>query len=94
MKAKFEALAESGGRSAVRKAIEKKHAQPENTSFVFKTQSGPPVADKCPECGSTLHVRQDGPLAAAMTFFSHSVCSLLGQCGVARCTTLPLWVKC
>ena len=31
-----------------------------NTATLFKTHVGPPVPEKCPECGSSLHVA--GPM--------------------------------
>ncbi|KAI0035088.1 N2,N2-dimethylguanosine tRNA methyltransferase-domain-containing protein [Vararia minispora EC-137] len=42
------------------KAVEKKNDRTGQVTHLFKTQSGPPVADKCPECHSTLHVA--GPI--------------------------------
>jgi tRNA (guanine26-N2/guanine27-N2)-dimethyltransferase len=31
-----------------------------NTTVLFKTHVGPPVSEKCPECGSSLHIA--GPM--------------------------------
>ncbi|KAH9981173.1 tRNA methyltransferase [Lactifluus volemus] len=31
-----------------------------NTNILFKTHAGPPVSEKCPECGSSLHIA--GPM--------------------------------
>jgi len=43
------------------RAVEKKHERSGNSSYMFKTQSGPPVGgDKCPECACPLHLA--GPM--------------------------------
>ncbi len=33
-----------------------------NVNYNFKTNAGPPVSDKCPECNSHFHVRPFVPL--------------------------------
>ncbi|KAG2157148.1 tRNA methyltransferase [Suillus clintonianus] len=40
--------------------VEKAHERSGNVNLLFKTQSGPPVPQKCTECGSALHVA--GPM--------------------------------
>ncbi|KAL0946857.1 hypothetical protein HGRIS_013024 [Hohenbuehelia grisea] len=41
--------------------VMEKVSQPSgNVNYLFKTQSGPPVSDKCPECDSSLHLA--GPM--------------------------------
>lgn len=42
------------------KAVEKKHETTGNSNWSFKTQAGPSVPEKCPECDSVLHVA--GPM--------------------------------
>ncbi|KII88465.1 hypothetical protein PLICRDRAFT_625302 [Plicaturopsis crispa FD-325 SS-3] len=37
------------------KMTEKVHEKSGNVNYLFKTQSGPPVPEQCPECNSTLH---------------------------------------
>jgi len=36
--------------------VEKSHQGSAQVNLQFKTHSGPPVSEKCPECNSTLHV--------------------------------------
>jgi len=43
--------------------IEKVHEPSGNVNQVFKTHTGPPVTQTCPECGSPLHIA--GPMWAA-----------------------------
>ncbi|KAG1803816.1 S-adenosyl-L-methionine-dependent methyltransferase [Suillus plorans] len=40
--------------------VEKVHERSGNVNLLFKTQAGPPVPQKCTECGSALHVA--GPM--------------------------------
>ena len=40
------------------KAVTKTNEVSGNINYVFKTQAGPLVSDKCPECASNLHVSQ------------------------------------
>ncbi|KAG1878051.1 tRNA methyltransferase [Suillus subalutaceus] len=42
------------------RTVEKVHERSGNVNLQFKTQAGPPVPQKCTECGSTLHVA--GPM--------------------------------
>jgi hypothetical protein len=39
------------------RVVEKKNDRTGSVTNLFKTQAGPPVGDKCPECESALHVR-------------------------------------
>ena len=38
------------------KMVEKVNERNGNVNNLFKAQSGPPVSEKCPECGSAMHV--------------------------------------
>jgi tRNA (guanine26-N2/guanine27-N2)-dimethyltransferase len=40
--------------------VEKVHERSGNLNLLFKTQGGPPVPQKCAECGSALHVSMFG----------------------------------
>ncbi|KAG2111599.1 tRNA methyltransferase [Suillus discolor] len=42
------------------RTVEKVHERSGNVNLLFKTQAGPPVPQKCTECGSALHVA--GPM--------------------------------
>jgi tRNA (guanine26-N2/guanine27-N2)-dimethyltransferase len=49
------------------RAVEKKSAKSDAVNLVFKLQSGPPVAPRCGECGSSMHVRARPSRARAAT---------------------------
>ncbi|TFK42549.1 tRNA methyltransferase [Crucibulum laeve] len=42
------------------KCVEKLHEPSGNKNYTFKTQAGPTIPEKCPECESTLHIA--GPM--------------------------------
>lgn len=42
--------------------MEKVHEPSGNVNLLYKTQMGPLVSQKCPECDSPLHVRYSSPI--------------------------------
>ena len=71
--------------------VEKVHQPSGNINVLFKTQPGPPVSQKCPECDSALHVMIS--ILSAMEIFYLTI-RLLAQCGLEFSMTGILSARC
>ena len=73
------------------KVITKTSETSGNTNYIFKTQAGPLVSNKCPQCDSNLHVSQN--FLSTRHSLTQQSPRLLAPCGQALCTIQPSWVK-
>lgn len=74
------------------RVVEKVHEGSGHVNYLFKTQAGPTVSTRCPECESTLHVSHslrahDIPRNMALKMNRSQV-----RCGPVLCTILALCV--
>lgn len=74
------------------RTVEKVQERSGNVNIVFKTQAGPPVPQKCTECGSALHVSRTNQLGSRVT--SQVRGRLLVQCGLVHYTIMASSQKC
>jgi hypothetical protein len=70
--------------------VEKVHERSGNVNLLFKTQAGPPVPQKCTECGSALHVSGTNPDQGLDSCCGRSP----ARCGLVRYTIRASFQKC
>jgi hypothetical protein len=73
------------------KLTEKVHERSGSVNYLFKTQAGPPVPERCPECNSALHVSDLFDLDSAhMKSLRRIFCRWPVQCGQTPSTIKSL----